>query len=189
MDQFEIKKLLRDLYPILEDATLNGLSEHAILVKHPKGTKLFSEGMRNHYYFVVVKGCAKSYYSKDEKEVCLWFAFESETLGTLKTLIGEPSNETIELLEHSELIRFEIDRIKKLAGTDIAISHFINELVTEHALFLEERLSQLQFMSSKQRYESLLSAVPEVSQRVSLTDIASYIGVSRETLSRIRSQK
>ena len=62
-------------------------------------------------------------------------------------------------------------------------------MLEEHALFLEYRLHQLLFMSSKERYENLLKAAPEVFQRISLTDIASYLGVSRETLSRIRSQK
>ena len=61
-------------------------------------------------------------------------------------------------------------------------------MLEEHALFLEYRLQQLLFMSSKERYENLLKAAPEVFQRVSLTDIASYLGVSRETLSRIRKQ-
>jgi len=59
----------------------------------------------------------------------------------------------------------------------------------EHALFLEEKLYQLQFMSSEERYNALVDVAPEVLQKVSLTDIASYLGVSRETLSRIRNKK
>ena len=69
------------------------------------------------------------------------------------------------------------------------ISHLLNALLTEHALFLEEKLYQLQFMSSQERYKALIAAAPEVLQRVTLTDIASYLGVSRETLSRIRNKK
>lgn len=189
MDQLEIKKLVKNLYPTLDDATLATFLKHASLEKYPKGTKLICQGKRHLYFYFIVQGGVKSYYLKDGKEVCLWFAFENETLGTLKTMEGDPSIETIELLEDSELIRFDIVSIKKLAETDLAISHLILELVTEHAAFLEERLYQLQFMSAKQRYESLLRVMPALPQRVSQTDIASYIGISRETLSRIRSKK
>jgi CRP-like cAMP-binding protein len=64
----------------------------------------------------------------------------------------------------------------------------INDLILEHALFIEERLYQLQFMTSQKRYKALQKTVPEIFQKVSLTDIASYLGISRETLSRIRSK-
>jgi len=73
----------------------------------------------------------------------------------------------------------------QIAKTNLSVSQLIIELVTEHAIFLEERLYQLQFMTSKERYESLVNIVPEVLQRLSLTDIASFLGVSRETVSRL----
>ena len=53
----------------------------------------------------------------------------------------------------------------------------------------EEKLYQLQFMSSEERYKALINATPVILQKVSLTDIASYLGVSRETVSRIRAKK
>jgi CRP-like cAMP-binding protein len=59
-------------------------------------------------------------------------------------------------------------------------------LIKEHALFLEYKLNGLQFMTSEERYHKLVLDFPEILQKVSLTDIASYLGISRETLSRIR---
>ena len=65
----------------------------------------------------------------------------------------------------------------------------MSDIWSDHAIFLEERLYQLQFMDSDEKYKALILQNPEILQRVSLTDIASFLGVSRETLSRIRAKK
>jgi CRP-like cAMP-binding protein len=88
-----------------------------------------------------------------------------------------------------ELIKLNIEKIKELTQTDLSISNLLNDLWVEHTVFLEERLYQLQFMNSYERYTALIKDNPEIMQRVSLTDIASFLGVSRETLSRIRAKK
>ena len=59
----------------------------------------------------------------------------------------------------------------------------------DYTLWLENRLYQLQFMTSQERYYALVDSTPQLLQKVSLTDIASYLGISRETLSRIRKQR
>ena len=98
-----------------------------------------------------------------------------------------PSKETVELLEDSEFIRLNIEKIKERSLTDLSISNLLADLILEHALCIEEKLYQLQFMSSQERYKMLRETAPEIFQKVSLTDIASYLGMSRETLSRIKS--
>ena len=63
----------------------------------------------------------------------------------------------------------------------------MSALISSHAIFLEDRI-KLQFMSSKERYNKLILSEPQILQRVSLTDISSLLGMSRENLSRIRSE-
>ena len=149
---------------------------------------MISEGKRHHYIYLILKGSVKSYYSKESKEVCVWFSLENEIIGTTSTIQGGASKETLELLEDSELVKLNIEKIKELAQTDLSISNLLNNLWEEHAIFLEERLYQLQFMNSHERYKVLIKNTPEILQRVSLTDIASFLGLSRETLSRIRAK-
>ena len=186
MNEKELIAFVKTSMPYLEEVPTEQILEFISVIQKPKGTKLFSEGKRHSNFYFIIKGAAKSYYLKNGKEVCLWFAFEKETLGSIMTYNSAPSNETIELLEDSELISYKSDRLKKLSKENLAISNLSYKMLEEHALFLEYRLHQLLFMSSKERYENLLKAAPEVFQRVSLTDIASYLGISRETLSRIR---
>ena len=188
MSKSELQKILKSFFPNLEEESLDAFMKHASYLKSTKGTKLISEGKRHRYFYLILKGGVKSYYSKESREVCMWFAFENETIGTITTYEGFPSKETVELLKDSELIKFNIEKIKELTRADLSISNLINNLIIEHTLCIEERLYQLQFMSSKKRYKALLETTPEILQKVSLTDISSYIGVSRETLSRIRSK-
>ena len=189
MNANDIVEFVKTFMPSLKEVSTEQILKFISVIQKPKGTKLFSEGKRHSNFYFIIKGAAKSYYLKDGKEVCLWFAFEKDTLGSIMTYNGMPSNETIELLEDSELIQINTEKFIKIAETDLSVSQLIIELIAEHATFLEERLYQLQFMSSKERYESLVKTVPQVLQRLSLTDIASFLGVSRETVSRIRAQK
>ena len=189
MEKSEIQEKLQSYFSVIEEGSLNAIVKYSSFLKSIKGTKLISEGERHHYIYLIMKGSVKSYYSKDSKEVCVWFSLENEIIGTTSTIQGDTSKETIELLEDSELIKLNIKKIKELTQTDLSISNVLNSLWEEHATFLEERLYQLQFMNSQERYKALIKDNPEILQRVSLTDIASFLGVSRETLSRIRAKK
>jgi len=188
MNKSKIKENIKAAFPILDDSSLNLFLEHANFIKSSKGTCLISEGKRHHYFYLMLNGGVKSFYRKESKEVCSWFAFENEIVATIRTFEGKASYETIEILEDSELIQFKTDSIRKLGHKNLAISHLLTDLILKHAVFLEERLYQLQFMSSQARYKALLGVEPEILQKVSLTDIASYLGISRETLSRIRAK-
>jgi len=171
------------------EQSIDAITDHATFLQDKKGTKIISEGKHHPYFYLILDGSVKSFYQKESKEVCLWFAFENEMVSTIKTFHGHPSNETIELLQDSAFIQLKTKPIKELAQHDLAISHWITEVITDHAIFLEERLYQLQFMTSQERYKALIKIAPEILQKLSLTDIASYLGVSRETLSRIRGKK
>lgn len=189
MTSTEIQYAIKSHFPSLKKDAVIGFAKHSSFLNFKKGTKLIGEGKRHHYFYLLLKGSTKAYYTKETKEVCSWFAFENEVVATIKTFNGLPSNETIVLLEDSKLIQFKTEPIKKLASINLDVSHCINDILTEHAVFLEERLYQLQFMSSEERYHALINVAPEILEKISLTDIASFLGVSRETLSRIRGKK
>lgn len=187
MSKSEIKIFLKSLYSYLESNTLNEIAEFCDYQKFSKGTELIQEGKRHHFFYFVTKGSVKSYYLKEGKEICTWFAFEREMVSTINTFEGHASNETIKLLEDSEFVRINTKAFKTLAESKISVSRLINELIAGHAIFLEELL-YLQSKPGKERYEKLIKTEPQILQRVSLTELASFLGLSRETLSRIRSK-
>lgn len=187
MNQSKIKILLKLNYPHLLESALDDISKCCDYLKLPKGTKLIQEGKRHPFFYIIDRGCVKSYYQNEEKQICSWFAFENEMIATIKTFAGETSNETIELLENTKFIKIQTEKFKKLADKNLTWSHIMSALISSHAIFLEDRI-KLQFMSSKERYNKLILSEPQILQRVSLTDISSFLGMSRENLSRIRSE-
>ena len=170
----------------VSDETYDVFMEFAIIKEYPKGKILIEHGKKNEFVFFLISGSAKSYNYKDSKQICLWFAFESDCIATIRSLDDLISQETVELLEDSELIQIKLGDLMTLSNQFTSISSLILQLLKEHILFLEYKLNGLQFMTSEERYDKLIRDFPEVLQRVSLTDIASYLGLSRETLSRIR---
>jgi CRP-like cAMP-binding protein len=170
----------------LSDEVYNVFMDFAVKKEYPKGEILIEHGKKNEFVFFLITGSAKSYNFKDSKQNCLWFAFESDCIATIRTFDDLISQETVELLEDSELIQIKSGDLITLSNQFTSISSLMLQLLKEHILFLEYKLNGLQFMTSAERYDKLIRDYPEVLQRVSLTDIASYLGISRETLSRIR---
>jgi CRP-like cAMP-binding protein len=109
-------------------------------------------------------------------------------IGSLHAYNNLPSRETVELLEEATLVSVNLRTLKPFIYSNLQISNFIRAVIEEYAEFLEDRLFNSQFMSSMERYELLLKHEPQALQRVPLTYIASYLGISRETLSRLRSK-
>jgi CRP-like cAMP-binding protein len=109
-------------------------------------------------------------------------------VGSLHNFKNKPSRETMELVENSTLISFNLKHIKPRMHTNIQIANFIHEILEDYALFLEDKIYFSQMMSSKDKYLILLDKEPQLFQRIPLTYIASYLGISRETLSRLRAK-
>jgi hypothetical protein len=72
--------------------------------------------------------------------------------------------------------------------SNVQIANFINAIIEEYALFLEDKVYFSQMMSSMDKYLVLLEQDPQLFQRIPLTYIASFLGISRETLSRLRAK-
>ncbi len=189
MGNSKLQKTLSIHFPDLNEESLKLIFNNASIIKPKKGSKLIHEEKRHHYLYLILEGSVKCYYLKGSKEICTWFKFKDEFIGTLPTYERHPSKETIELLEDSELIRFNTEPLKELVKKDLSIAHLFFSVLFDYTLWLENRLHQLQFMTSQERYYALVDSTPELLQKVSLTDIASYLGISRETLSRIRKQR
>lgn len=189
MSSTEIEEIIKSRFPVLNKDSIIAISKFSSFLNFKKGEKLIYEGKKHHSFYLILKGSVKAYYTKETKEVCSWFAFENEVIATIKTFNGLVSNETIVLLEDSKLIQFNTESIKELAVTNLDVSHLLIDILTEHTVFLEDKLYQLQFMSSEERYKGVVNAIPEILQKVSLTDLASFLGISRENLSRIRGKR
>ena len=164
------------LLPLLKQVTV---SKKQLLVRE-------SEISTNFYW--ICKGASRSFYLHNGTEVHTWFAFENEVIGSLRSFHELPSRESIELLEDGILIAIDIHGLRSLMQENLEVLRFVNETILEYALFIEDKFFDLHMKSAAAKFDTLLTHQPEVFQRVPLTYIASYLGISRETLSRLRSR-
>jgi len=170
----------------LDEILLKILLEKMEVYEFPARYKIVKAESVVHMIFFIEKGASRSYFLKDGKEITTWFSFENEFITSFYSFISkEPSNETIELLEDSILWGFRFDDLNKLTEEYPAINHIYRK-VLELNFVRQEKLLTERFSSAKEKYENLISTHSHILQRVPLGYIASYLGITQSTLSRIR---
>ena len=95
MYESEIQEIVKSYFPNLKEESLDAFMKHASYLKSTKGTKLISEGKRHRYFYLILKGGVKSYYSKESREVCMWFAFKNEVLEQLQHTKAYPQKKRL----------------------------------------------------------------------------------------------
>lgn len=158
--------------------------------KYSAKTTLIREGEVCDKLFFIAKGCLYSCYYHGGKEVVFWFGIEGDLVSCFRSMITmKPGQETHTLIEDCTF--YEIDRndLYKLIQSYPEVNHFYNKVLEEGYLYLENRIMNHLFCTAKERYESLVKRYPLALQRFSIGQIASYLGVTIETLSRIRAGK
>ena len=181
----EVKTFLGTLQDQVAGGSLAALSAIAEGLTLPKGTMLMEEGKPHGSFYILVQGSAKAFQWKDGEVSCSWFAFENDVLATMGALDGQASDETIELMEDSTLIQIKSNAFARLAEHNLDVARLSFHWLAEHTKFLGQQVD-LHMLSSQDRYQKITEAHPELLQRVSLTDLASFLGMRRETLSRVR---
>lgn len=155
-----------------------------------KGTLLVRPGDRSTRLFLVTSGLLRSFHLVKAKEVNAHFALEGGVIGAVDSILyARETRYGIEALEDTDC--FVLDHVEMEAFLDAHPEHErIVRRITQHLYAdLVERFEGMLFLSAKDRYEHLLARYPGISQRVSLGHIASYLGMTQETLSRVRGER
>ncbi len=144
----------------LTDKTKAEICNHLSILHLNKKHVLIKENQYHEFAYFVIKGAVRSYYLKDGVEVNTWFALENDMVGSLQNFKNCPSRTTIELVENSSLISINLKQIKPLMLSNVQIANFINAIIEEYALFLEDKVYFSQMMSSMDKYLVLLGQDP-----------------------------
>lgn len=139
--------------------------------------------------FYLEKGLTRTFYLKDGKEVTERFCAENSfTCSMAGYLTNTPDGRQIELLEPSIVWTMPYETLEKLYDEHHEIERLGRHIITNDVIELQNRLSGLQFKTAEERYLNLINSTPSLFQRVPLGIISSYLGITQETLSRIRSK-
>lgn len=181
-----IRESILRIYPLPEASLqlLMGLLEPVQLRKGH--VLLHADKIEKEVYFIE-KGIARAYAEREDSEVTFWFGQEGDIVISMRSYIDQqPGYESIELLEDCILYRVHSNTLQQLFETDIAMANWGRRFAEKELIKTEERLISRQFRTATERYQELLLQQPGLLQRVSLGHIASYLGITQVSLSRIR---
>jgi CRP-like cAMP-binding protein len=165
--------------------------EEAVQFQHlPKNTELLKIGQISQRLYYIQQGLARVYYYKGDVDITDYFAIDQQFIGAVRSLFsGVPSSKGIQLLEDSDVYAIHIQDFERLclrfhdverAGRKLAIFAFLEA---------QSRLESIQFLEAKERYLELGKKYPGLVNRAPLKYIASYLGITQVSLSRIRAEK
>ena len=133
------------------------------------------------------KGSARAFHLVGGKEITNWFAFNNMPVTSYFSFVSKSqSKETIQFLEDSTLFSIDYNDLQALYKEFHGIERLGREMAEFYFIWQEERTLSLQSLTAKERYENLLKQEAHLIQKVSLGQIASYLGITQESLSRIR---
>lgn len=158
----------------------------------PKKTIMLRRGEKCTFDAFVVRGCVRKYYiDKNGFEVILQFAVENSWISDISFSIyeTEPSQIFIETLETSDFLMFSPETKEHLFEKAPKFERAFRILMQRHQAVTQNRLLNSITLTAEQKYDEFLKAYPTIPLRVPQHYIASYLGISPEFLSKIRTRK
>lgn len=184
----QLKRYL-DGFLVLSDSAAHEIKKSFKIQRFPKGKLVVSAGEKVDQAHFIIRGCCCNYSKKRDKLITHWFGFENSFVTDLYSFTTrKPSREYIQLVEDSVFLSIsyhDLLRLYTVYHEWERLGRLIFEDFGRHTLNM---INQFQTLSAKQRYAMLLRKEPRIVQRIPLGHISSYLGISQETLSRIRSQ-
>ena len=180
---------LNQLVP-LNSQQQQALSNVVQEVDLPKDYYLLEKGHISDHIYFVLEGVLHAFCEVEGKAVTRWLCFpEHFATSYFSFVYRQPSEDSISLLTNAKLLSISYQNLQYLARRDAVWVDLNRRLLEYYYTILLDRVMSFQTQSTAERYESLLQANPTIEEDVPLGCIASYLGMTQETLSRIRSRR
>jgi CRP-like cAMP-binding protein len=182
----DLKKFI-SRFAILSDAELEEIANKFKSKVVKKNSYVLKEGDTCKDLVFVQKGCLRLYYVKDDIEVSVWFAFRYSSAIEIYSFISEnPSAYFLQAIEDSEVLYLPKAELKKLYQHQPKLQEMMRNFWEAVLLDLINRFTALQKDSAEKRYLDLLNKQPDYLATIPQKYLASFIGVTPTSLSRIR---
>lgn len=155
-----------------------------------KGKFLIKPGSDDINLYLIMKGVMRGFIREDGKEITTWINEEKEIVGAIRNLgLKKISEEYVQALENTDLIVLPQSFIDEMYERFVEANIIGRILLEDNYRGAEERAYICRIPSAEKRYKRFLETQPTLLMRISLKYIASYLGITLETLSRVRSRK
>lgn len=182
--------LFHSIYPISQGA-IEYIDNSSFPVSINKGKFLLKEGQVPDRLFLLTKGVVRGFIKDDNKEITTWITGENELVGSIRGLGLPPqvSEENIQVIENAHLVGLEYSSIEYLYK-HFPESNIVARIMLEQIYrAAEERAYISRIPSAEKKYKRFIETSPNLVNRISLKYIASYLSMTQETLSRIRTRE
>jgi len=185
-----LKSSINDIFKLSEESW-EILSTCLIVTKIPKGFFLLKTGDFCNSVFFIHEGYCRIFHNNEGKEVNINFHFENEFITNIKSYTKKERSEySIQACENMVIVKIKKNELIERAFKNTQEFEIFGRKMLEFMIMdQDEHLNLFKLYNPQQRYEYIEKNRPEIIQRVALTQIASYLGVTRETLTRIRKKK
>ena len=184
----DIARKLARKYSTMAHDELDILESILVPMKFARGETVVNEGEVCDAIYYVERGLFREYYYKNNKEVTEYLAVDGNVFMCIESLFqNEPSKLIVEALEPSVVYALPKDRLEEVALHNVNIQILYRKILEESLIISQRRADLLRFESAKDRYRKLCKLNPKVIMKAPLVYIASYLQMTPETLSRVRS--
>jgi CRP-like cAMP-binding protein len=176
----------------LKELGLHGDALHKLLNQLerkclPKGHLLIREGKLEKYFYFLEQGVARTFCTRQDRQVTICFNEAGSILLSLKSYFArQPGYESVDLLEDAVVYQIGQDALLSFFETDINLANWGRKMAELEFIKADERFMSQRFLTATERYHRFIEDYPNLMNRISLGHIASYLGISQVTLSRIR---
>ncbi len=161
----------------------------ARIIKLEKGEYLQIEGDVSKFWGYVIKGLVRVYYQQHEEEVTEILAIDGDDFMDVESYFDQkPSTRYIQMMEPTTLYVFRKMDFDEAVSSNMEIRRFFRIATEKILLRKKKRIEESIFKSAKERYETLMEKKSNLLLRTPSNVIASYLGITPETLSRIKSK-
>lgn len=182
----QLLQFLESIYPLSDGLKLHLGSIIKAKELQRKDFLLKAGHICKHVCFIK-RGLLRCFYIRDEAEVCSWFMKEGDVIYSVESfLLQKTSYESIQALEDTLVYYIDYTELQHIYRT-YAEFNFIGRVLTEKYYALsEQRLYSLRMQRGLERYEYMVNNFPELTKRIPLKHLASYLGMTEVWLSKVR---
>lgn len=175
------------MYPAISDATIEQLSSYLTRQTYPKKYQLIREGVYCKAAYFIEKGITRSFWLVEGEEITTSFSHEGGIVFSMDELyFGKLSEEFVETIEEVEVYKINIEDLLYLFNTNLEMANWGRVIHQYEYRRIHQTHKERLTLSARDRYEQMKIQFPEVCRRANLGLIASYLGITLSTLSRIR---
>jgi len=186
LDISSVVTILNYFHPV-SDGIVKFLKEHAYSVFFSKGELLLEEGQVCEHIYFVRKGVVRGFIREGKKDITTWITAEGEMVSSILSFERKGSSiENMQAIEDSEMLALTLVDLEKLYEQFPEFNIVSRKLLQQYYSDAEGRAFIARLTNAETRYKQFLTRYSHFANRIPLTYIASFLGMTLETLSRVR---